>query len=94
MLKKPLSILLTLALLLSCVCVFSASADPDPYLIDDFEGYADTAALKGTWATTNGGTSALSTDGGKALSFGYTAWNDIYRRVDFSTAPPMRPVSS
>lgn len=87
MLKKPLSILLTLALLLSCVCVFSASADPDPYLIDDFEGYADTAALQGTWATTNGGTSALSTDGGKALSFGYTAWNDIYRTVDFSTAP-------
>lgn len=87
MLKKPLSILLTLALLLSCICVFSASADPDPYLIDDFEGYADTAALQGTWATTNGGTSALSTDGGKALSFGYTAWNDIYRTVDFSTAP-------
>lgn len=87
MLKKPLSILLTLALLLSCMCVFSASADPDPYLIDDFEGYADTAALQGTWATTNGGTSALSTDGGKALSFGYTTWNDIYRTVDFSTAP-------
>lgn len=87
MLKKPLSILLTLALLLSCVCVFSASADPDPYLIDDFEGYADTAALQGTWATTNGGTSALLTDSGKAMSFGYTAWNDIYRAVDFSTAP-------
>ena len=87
-LRNLLSIFLCVALFLTSALIFTAVAT-DSYTIDDFEGYADTAALTGVWGLTNESASsaALSSESGKALAFSYTAWADVYRGVDFSVMP-------
>lgn len=62
--------------------------ESDPYRIDDFSGYADTAALQGVWGSQGGAAPTVELKNG-ALSFGYdTNWADIYREVDFSGGIP------
>ncbi len=95
MLKKPLSILLTLALLLSCVCVFSASADPDPYLIDNFDGYTNDVGMQAVWGQQNTCNYTLNTDAakaasGKSMKLSYASadhWDGIYADLSGKTKP-------
>ena len=84
MVRKPIRALAALALSLSTACLLPAAADGGADLIDDFSGYADSAALQAVWLGQNNPSVALE-DG--ALSFGYTAWGDVYRSVDFTAMP-------
>ncbi len=82
--RRLWSILLTLALFLTSAAVCPAGA-ADAYLIENFDGYADAAALGAAW-TADGVT--LSLDNG-ALKAEYKVYGIVYsRRPDFKITVP------